>query len=66
MHELNHGSKVAEAHVFTRFLAYESEQLICIYNIEIAGQCKIAGWNGIPVYKRVAIFEFVFSLGAVP
>ena len=65
MYHFHHSREVALFLKFSGFNIYQGEKFVCVYQVEIPGQCEITGRNGISFYKRMTEFNIVFTLGSV-
>jgi len=65
VNDLHHGCQIALLLKFARIDIDQAEEFVGIDQVEITGQCKIPGWNGIPFYERMAKFGIIPALGAI-
>src|SRR6476661_7696790 len=63
--DFHHGREVTLFLKFSRIHIYQAKQLISVYQIKVAGKGKVACRNSMTLYKGMAKFNIVSSLGSI-
>ena len=66
MDDFHHSGEVALLLKFTRIDVYQIEQFFGVDQVEVAGQCQVAGRTNVFFDKRMAKCHIIFTLRTIP